>query len=246
MRKQFIIFTLSFLLIGLIACDKNKDEPDPNRTEADIFGSVSLFDEFNTSLGNDSMVVYINGSNPLIADTTDENGNYRIKNLPFGSYSLVYEKSGYGTTILNVNHSNNVEGVTEIVQQFLGQKSKTKVPQLNLDLGVTSVTIQVTVDSAGTIDRPRYYRIFYSTDNTVSNANYQVFSNRLTATSEVGETFLSVGKIHEMGYQTGDIVYVKAYGESFHPNDYFDFELEYIVFPNLNPNSATEMFFEVQ
>jgi hypothetical protein len=246
MSYRFIIYILLAFSIGFAACNKDDEEPDPNRTEADIFGTVSLFDEFQAPLENDGMVVTIEKSDPLIADTTDIDGNYRFKNLPFGTFSLLFQKNGYGDHVRVVNHVNSVEGATDIGVSFLGQESNTKIPDLNLDLGVTSVSILVTVDSVGTVDRPRYYRLFYSTDNAVSRSNYQVFSNRLIATASVGETFLSVGKIHEMGFQTGDTVYVKAYGESFYPNEYFDFLLGYIVFPNLNIVSAPEEFFEVQ
>jgi len=247
MKKQNLFLSLilfSGFTAGLISCNDNK--PDPNRTEADIFGSVALFNEFTDPLPDSGMTVSILGSIPLNSTKTDIDGKYVFKNLPFGTYNLLFQKEGYGDFIKVVDHLNNTDGVTGVELLLLGQKSNTKVPILQVIPVTINVTIKVTVDSIGTPERPRYYRIFYSTENDVSNIAFQFQSGRLTATSAVDETFLSVGDIHAMGFITGDIVFVKAYGESFYPNDYFDPLLGRVVFPNENLISANDKSFEVQ
>jgi hypothetical protein len=59
------------------------------------------------------------------------------------------------------------------------------------------------------------------------------------------EVTLSQNDLLNAGFSSGQTLYVKAYGDSFWSNEYFDPELDRKVFPNLNKNAAAAVSFVV-
>lgn len=242
MRTMKILSTIGTLLIlGLYlasssSCKKEDECEYPNLTSADINGNVNLFDDFEEPLDKSGMVVSILYTNPIISDTTDENGNYSLKNVDFGNYTLSYSKQGYGTYLTNFAHRNECQLANQVPQYFLGQRSTTTITSLSVQPIVSSIKIDVTINPAGTDEQPRYYRLFFKNQNDVSNSSYDVQSGLLVTNTNAGTTNLSIGDLHGLGFQPGETIYVKAYGDSFYSNDYFDLDQDepIILYPNTN------------
>ena len=103
-----------FLLIvlGTTSCSKDK-EPTPDAvTTANIIGNVELINEGTDNgpeaVDNSGMIVKTDGGTAAISTTTDANGEFTLEDVPFGTYSLIYEKTGFGTyKKFNVEHTNS-------------------------------------------------------------------------------------------------------------------------------------------
>lgn len=232
---------VGLLILGLYmmtssSCDKKDECEYPNLTSADINGNVQLFNDLKEPLENSGMVVSILYSDPLISDTTDENGNYSLPNVPFGNYTLSFAKQGYGTFLPSFAHSNNCQLANEVTQYFLGQRSTTTITSLSIESIISSININVTISPAGTDEEPRYYRLFFKNQNDVSNSSYDVQSGLLVTSTNTNTTNLSIGDLHGLQFQPGETIYVKAYGDSYYSNDYFELDASepIIIYPNTN------------
>jgi len=230
------LLILGFYLISSSSCDKKDECEYPNLTSADISGNVNLFDDFEEPLENSGMVVSILYSNPLISDTTDEDGNYTLPDVPFGNYTLSYAKPGYGTFFASFAHTNQCQLANQVSQFFLGQKSTTTITSLSVQPVVSSIKIDVTIDPPGTAEQPRYYRLFFKNENDVSNSSYDVQSGLLVTYSNANTTTLSIADLHGLNFQPGETIYIKAYGDSFYSNDYYKLDASepIILYPNTN------------
>ena len=100
------------IVLGTTSCSKDK-EPTPDAvTTANIIGNVELFNEGTgngpEAVDNSGMIVKIDGGTAAISTTTDANGEFTLEYVPFGTYSLIYEKTGFGTyKKFNVEHTNS-------------------------------------------------------------------------------------------------------------------------------------------
>ena len=58
---------------------------------------------------------------------------------------------------------------------------------------------------------------------------------------------LSVGDLHSLGFNSGETIYAKVYGESYYSNEYYDADLTnpHTVYPNLNIVTVPDVDFVV-
>ena len=70
--------------------------PSGTDTKGSLVGFAKLHDRLGVEEISDSIKVKADGSSPLIYAYTDSTGMFELKNLPTGTYDLVYEKKGYG------------------------------------------------------------------------------------------------------------------------------------------------------
>lgn len=249
--KTLLLFTssigLSLLLLFTSSCDKKEECEYPNLTEANIDGSVLLFDDAEEPLDKSGMTVSILYSNPLISDSTDENGRYQLKNVPFGTYTLMYEKQGYGTYFYTMAHENNCQPSNEVPSFYLGKKSTTSITSLSAESSAAHIDIELTISPDATSEQARYIRLFFKNENDVSNSSYDADSGLLFTNTNALSFSLSSGDLHSMGFIPGETIYLKAYGDSFYSNEYYNtFGSEpYIAFPNTNIVSAPDVEFIV-
>ena len=240
--KKYVVLFILISIITAVACKSDDDvEPDYG-TKAKLSGSVELFDEGTKAMPNDSMIVFIFGSNPLISDTTDALGNFQFTDVVYGTYSITFQKKGYGTFTLN--HVYHQKGDTKISTiPKLGQFSTTKITHLSSSVNGSSIGISVTTDPAGNNTDVRYIRFFYYNTDDVSYIHYIGYSNVITVANNPFEFKVNLHKLIDMGFKSGDKIWVKAYGDAMHSNDYIDLISGNHVFPNINLHSAAAVSF---
>ncbi|MDM9630472.1 carboxypeptidase-like regulatory domain-containing protein [Robiginitalea aurantiaca] len=241
---------LKYLILGLFAlmvfnsCGGDSDEeistPDP--TSADIRGSVNLYDEGTTEIDNSDMTIRLEGSSKTAM--TDDNGDFILSDVPFGTYTVIYEKSGYGTfKSFGIGHRNGNTTISNTPS--LGQTSSTTITNLAASEESGTITIATTLDPEANNSNTRYIRYFFSTESNVSNENYEAVLDTFGAQINPYNLTLTTASLEALGFQGGQTVYVICYGESFWSNQYDDPDLDFTVFPNLNSNTSGAISFVV-
>lgn len=245
--KNLILGSLFCLAFFFMGCNGKEDEPSSVVTSEDITGGVNLYDEGIGFMSNHSgMTVTVEGLQPAISATTDAAGRFTLANVPFGTYNLVYTKSGYGTfKLVNLSHTNTGGATFISLTNSLGQLSTTAVTALSASLVNGNIVISTTVTPSASLANTRYLRYFYSTSSSVSNTNYMKYSDGMIAQINPYLQTRSHADFVAMGFPTGTTVYVKVYGDSFWSNSYLDNATNKMVFPNLGTTSANAVSFVV-
>ncbi len=239
------IYKTAFLLITLLILGCSHDDKSPKTNIiTDIVGHVNLYDASTNEVDHSGMTISISKSDPLISTTTDASGKFTLEKVPEGTYDLIYEKSGYGTyKVFDVEHKNDVVTFIEKTPS-LGQKSSTSVTNFTISSIDEERIFQVATNPQSSINSPVYIRLFFGTDETVSNSNYISYSEGLSIQINPSEIKYSTLQL-SASLQSGTTVYVKAYGESYFSNQYTDPELNKEIFPNLNANTVDAVSFVV-
>lgn len=225
------------------ACGKDTILPPETPTKANISGSVNLYDEGVIPVSDSAMIVSIEGT--TFVDITDINGSFTLVDVPFGNYTLVYEKAGYGTyKKFAIEHTNT--GGTTIISQTpsLGQLSSTTVSNISTNTIGSNVEISITTNPPGSNGNTRYLRYFLSSSSNVDNQNFEFESGGIVSQINPRVITVSQTELNNAGFQSGSTVYVKAYGDSYWSNQY-NHPDSGLVFPNLNMTSANAVSFVV-
>ena len=245
MKLIYLTFGL-IVLAGFTSCSKDENqEPEPV-TKANIIGSVNLYDEGTTQIDNSNLTVKLEGTTPVISAKTDADGEFTISDVPFGTYTLVYEKSGFGTfKMFDLEHTNTGSSTIITETPSLGEVSTTQITDLGATINGNDVILSITTNPAGSNGNTRYVRYFLATDSNVSNEDYAYYSPGLISQINPYEISLSQNDLTNAGFSSGQTVYVMVYGDSFWSYEYDDPDLSRKVFPNLNLTSANAVSFDV-
>lgn len=244
--KTAVKISFLFSLILFVACGSDDDNKEETPDSASITGEVVLYDDGIELMDNSSgMKVSIEGKEEYSA-ITDEEGQYTLEDLPLDTYVLKFEKDGYGTfklfevvldeagELLNIDHIPS-----------LGKISTTEIESL----GVTAteeIMVSVTTDPDANSNSPRYIRFFFNNQSSgVSSSDYSNFLETLQINENPHSKTFTKQDLLDMGFQSGETVYVKVYGESFYSNEYDMPDSELKAFPNLNRISADNVSFVV-
>jgi len=240
-----IVFSL--FILSCISCSNEDENITQPITSGNIIGSVNLYDEGITQIDNSNMKIKVEGITPAISATTEANGDFTLSDVPFGTHTLVYEKSGFGTfKKFNIEHTNTGSSTIITETPSLGQKSTTSITSLTLSSSSNfPVIIGATTNPEGNQANTRYIRFFFSTDPTVSSDNYESVLETFPVNISPYNLNLSQASLDALDFPSGTTVYVKCYGESFWGNNYSDPNLGRDIFPNLNSLSANAVSFIV-
>ncbi len=240
MKLNYLTFGL-IIILGISSCSKD-DAPTEPITKANITGSVNLYDEGTTKVDNSNMTITIEGSSPIIAATTDTNGNFTLSNVPFGTYNIRYEKTGFGTfKKFGIEHKNNATAILNTPS--IGKNATTQITKVEAKISGINVVLSVTTNPAGSNGNSRYVRYFLSSNANVSNENYSYFSSGLVSQINPKEITLLNRDLINLGFSSGQTIYVRIYGDSFWSNEYEDPTLNRKIFPNLNANTTNAVSF---
>ncbi|GMQ23661.1 hypothetical protein Aoki45_03430 [Algoriphagus sp. oki45] len=235
MQIRVLILFLSSLVLG--ACGSTNTDPDSLPTSGTISGSVFLFDESSTNLNPSGMRITIENLSPTRSSLTDNEGKFSIPDVPFGTYTLVFEKEGYGTfKKTEVKHESSLTPITDIPS--LGQLSTTSVTEITAQVTGTAIeTFSTTSPEANNSNR-RYIRYFFSDSPDVSYTNYKGFSLVYVVQDTPYYRVFTPVELNQIGIAPTGTIYIRAYGDSFLSNTYVDPQTQKTIFPNINPNST--------
>ena len=93
MKTKLLILFISILIFS--CSGESNDISPPAPTSGNIFGSVNLYDEGTSQIDNSGMTISVEGT--AIQAISDAAGDFTLMDVPFGTYTIVYEKTGYGT-----------------------------------------------------------------------------------------------------------------------------------------------------
>ena len=241
--KSLFKITILFVSITLSSCggDDGGDPPVTLPSTADIQGGVNLYDEGINQIESSDMEISISGTS--ISSLTDDQGSFLLADVPHGSATLTYEKSGYGTYKYFI--SNLTADLIIADNPSLGKLSQTKVITCSVSTDGSEVIISSVTN--GTNTTKRYLRYFLGTDDQVNDENYTAVTSGFESdpNSNPAKHLFTKQDLIDLGFASGSQVYVKVYGDSFWANDYEDPSLNRRVFPNLNESSAEPVMFMV-
>ena len=240
-----LVILTAFVVFSCSSSDDSSDNNPPAQTTADIIGSVNLYDEGTNLVNGGGMTVRL--IDPSAGSTvTDNSGNFTLSDIPAGTYTLSFEKTGYGTfQIPNLQHASNGGNTIITESPSLGQSSSTMITGLFAKVVDDVVRITIATDPAGNNGNPRYIRYFLSTQADVSASNYQYNSPGFTVQINPANLQFSASDLQGFGFSSGDTVYMKVYGDSFWSNTYTDPDTSLSVYPNLNDTSPAAVSFMV-
>ncbi len=236
------IFSLLALLI-LFSCGKSDDEgPIEVETNGPISGEVNLFSSQGLATSFEDMTVSIEGTNFSI--NTNTQGAFNFPSVPFGNYRLMFEKTGFGTYYQTVEHDKGFsQNGTHLITLSLGKISNTAIYEAIPRLEGGDIQIRVVTNPVGRATSPVYVTVFFDSEVTVSNIENEgirgpfIFNTGNTANILT----ITANQLSEMGFTSGDHVYFRAYGDSFHTNKY-DGAMG-TVHPNTRAPGSTTMSF---
>lgn len=224
----------------------NPDETADPVTSADIIGSVNLYDEGTTQLAKDGVLVSIEGSNPLKSTVTDAAGSFVLSSIPFGNYTLSFSKAGFGTyKRVGILHTDTGKSTIINPSPSIGQLSSTTITGVVSDFSDKSAILVIETSPAPTSQVPRYIRAFFSKNANVSFYNYLKYTEVYKHPSNPANLELGIKALNNMGFNTGDTVFARVYGDSFWSNDYDNIATGKREFPNLNSTTVDAVYFVV-
>lgn len=245
---RLVSASMKFMFVVLSAClfSCSKNEEVVPVTKAAITGSVNLYDEATNPLDKSGMTVTVVGTSPLITAVTDADGKFTLSDVPFGTYSLQYEKPGYGTfKKFAVQHSNSGSSTIITSTPSLGKISGTAITNLSVTTAGSNIVLSATTNPAGSSGNRRYVRYFLSASPTVGSSNYSYVSPGLVSQINPYDATLTASNLISWGFTSGQTVYARFYGDSFWSNEYEDGSLGRRVFPNLNAGASNIVSFIV-
>lgn len=236
----------AFLIMAVSACSKDESDDNPQTTTGGISGKVSLEDEFGNPLSSSSGMKITSSSSNY--DETDADGNFLISGLNEGSYTLVYEKAGFGTfRKFNIPvQPNGGDGITELTgTDILAMSSTTVVSNLAVALNTSDSTLTISCDigPSPSVSNPRSFRLFFGNNAAVTSADY-VFTPPVSwsaTTSSGSVTGFQRSLLYNAGFVKGATAYMVAYGESARSNSYTDPSSGKKIYPNLNTGSPSNV-----
>lgn len=246
MKNLNTLSSIAFILLLAFSACKKETNPAPTGTKSKLTGTVQLWDDkLNSNLDRSGVTVSIDG---VSSTTTDATGKYTFDNLTNDIYTITFSKSGYGTTkLVGINHTFSVSG-TVIPNKSLGKISTTQVNAFSYNSntfnGAPGASFTYTLNPVPSANNKGFVRYFLSKSASVSNTNYEAFTEVKSYSSNNIAGF-SVDDLAALGFQSGQTVYIKMYGDSFISNDYEDPNTAKRIFPNLNATSPSAVSFVI-
>ncbi len=243
---------LSFVLIlGIISCSKKniEVEQDPGFLEG-FSGNILTLDEYESPLPNqrEGVSVEVEGSSPVIRVVTNDEGNFLLPQLDASKDLVVtFSKPGFGTHKEYLSQSTiaQLNAGKPQISGIIREVSPVVVKSLSATTG-GSDTVQLVVNvSFPQTNAPKYIRFIMSTEPDVSLLKVTSLLKNVSSHFEVKNganaiTFTKSG-LKKCGYESGDKVYLKAYGGTANTPNYVELPSNRIVLTSMNPVSEADV-----
>ena len=250
--------TIGVVLVLLLACNKNSNQhsiivPDVIQAEnrrGNITGTIQLVD-LDGKLLQDASGVTVSIEQSTVSTKTQANGRWTLDSIPFGTYDISISKTGYGIAkIMGIYHAATNNGTTQIGKsRTINQISTIEITAITTKK-VTDVnpTLAALIASGlaedGIIFDPVFssstpgdkkIRLFFSNTADVSTTNYVVTEKQnYSGGSKESENYnFGLSWFVSNGFQPGQTIYVKAYGDGYGDDDYDDPISGLSIFPSL-------------
>jgi hypothetical protein len=244
-RKSILYFLLLTTLVTAFSCDKKdtNDDTTPPTPTGVLSGTVQTWDDkLNQTTDAGGITVSILSATDSSSTTTDATGKFQFDKLPFGTYTLVFSKVGYGTMkMFGISHAANTTP-TIVPNINFGKIAATAVTRLtyydSVFQGQPGVRLRYGFTPGPSATNTALARYFLGIDSTVSSTHYTTYDTTLykfgSYSVKAGYTFSDLKKL---GFTAGQTVYIRLYADSYINNSYVDSTTGLRVFPNVNPRS---------
>lgn len=253
MKHVLSIFALSGLLI-LASCKGKVGEIGPAGAagnpgqnglsgpslKGSVVGFVSLFNEIGVRYASsDSMAVTVEGSNPEIKAISNADGKYELKDLPTGTYNLIFTRTGFGifkrSSILHIGGT----APTNLGNNNLWETAQTTVTNLAVEIKGTSIILSgkatPVMPAGSSTSVQRRIRFFFGKDDKVSYLNYfDTFNQLLVPPGGDGTFSYTLTNSNISKFKTGDKVFIICYGISPLENAYTDPATNFVIYSGVN------------
>ncbi len=250
MANTFNKLGIIFLsLAALSSC--GEEENSAITTGGRMTGSVQVWNDKTSSLSDKSGVMVTINNLSGKSTVTAADGSYSFDNVPLDTYDLTFAKAGYGMyKLLGIPHTSATATTPTIIPavQF-GALSTTTITALAFDKstynGVPGVSYIYSVNPTPSASNRGYVRAFLGPANAVSNTNYTAYSSLRSLSNNNVTGGFTADELYALGFNSGQTVFLKLYGDSLQSNDYKDPITGKQVFPNLNATSPATISFVV-
>jgi hypothetical protein len=254
MKKILLGLTASVIILA--ACKKDSTTPAAAET-GNLNGTIKLYDDKTNALADASGVTISVIGNPEKTVVTGAGGSFSLTGLPFDNYDLAFSKTGYGTyKIFGIEHRRQPGTPAGSISQTqisrvinLGAVSTTAVSALtaldNTYNDQPGIEYSYTLSPAPSASNRGYVRALLSKNKPLSAVNFLSYSEVKSVISNNAKGGFTAEDLYGLGFNKGDSIYVRVYGESFYSNDYTEPNTGKRIFPNLNAVSAEPVGYEV-
>jgi hypothetical protein len=180
----------------------------------DIIGFVHRYDTYGNRqfTGLDNVTVSID--NTAFTTTTDATGRYSFGNMPTGTYSITYSKSGYGNDRLQgIPH---VGGGSSTYLTTVKLSPVTTFFPITLNASssaVTGITVTGNMNSNDIYDRRIAFFIGFSNSTSSATTNYIDIEGGTVVANGTSFTYnISKQALNNLGAVAGTTLYIRAYG----------------------------------
>lgn len=246
-KKIFLLLTVLAPVLLFTSCDDDEFDNPPPLTSVE--GRVFTQNEFGQPLYNEraGVSIYLETEFRNFNLEGNNEGIYRLSNIPTGTYMMRYSKENYGTIerrglrVINTNPQFEIlEGYQQIPSVTLTQLPTTSFNNVQAVLaGDPDQDIAFTLTLSATMVPPppptgqaKGYRIFVGVGNSVSKENH-IFQKHMTSTVADLQEVLEEELFEIIPNTPGSVLSVVLYGDANFDETYED-DTDRVIFPNLS------------
>ena len=173
MKIKFLPFCFLTIAFAFYACKKDAVPV----LKGDIKGIVSIFDGYGYSLQDRSKVkVQLSSDKLFLEDSTDTNGQYSFKDIPFGNYRINLIRENYIESILDFRLSHVGGEAPTITSQTMYEipEYKYAIDSLTYNGSSRLLFYLKAIDATKSFSQGAYFYVhfFFSQSPDVSSENY--------------------------------------------------------------------------
>jgi len=232
-----IVFTF-FILLLIIACEKDTEYEE---LSGQLIGYVTLYDSDRTKLSDNSGVeIIVEGSNPQLKTSTDENGQFVIDNLKSGIYNIILNKESYCQHKLVSYQFVGGNKPATIYQTALYSQSNLQIDSLKITDLESKYFVEFMVNAkVSNQNSTSYCRYYLSNKPDISFENYITTDIVYNFSGNKDISFYL--QIDTLKYPIGSELYLIMYPASEKNQYYTDINTGNIIYTSININKPSKV-----